>query len=55
MHRMTIAKRVILLVAVPLLALVALGVWTRIELGRIERATRFVASLPRRLGLRLPR
>ena len=41
---MTIAKRLMLLVAVPLVALGALGVYTRIQLSRIEERTRFVAE-----------
>src|SRR4051794_23125718 len=41
---MTIAKRLILLLAVPLLALLAVGVFTRLELARVETGTRFVAE-----------
>ena len=42
---MTIAKRLVLLLAVPLLALVALGVFTRLQLTTIETRSRFVADL----------
>lgn len=41
---MTIAKRLTLLVAVPLLILLALSVFARIELSRIETRTQFVAK-----------
>jgi PAS domain S-box-containing protein len=41
---MTIGKRLIVLVAVPLLALLVLGVLTRIRLSGIEERTRFVAE-----------
>jgi PAS domain S-box-containing protein len=41
---MTIAKRLMLLVAVPFLALGALGVYTRMQLSRIEERTRFAAE-----------
>jgi len=41
---MTIAKRLIILLAVPLLALVGLGVFTRLELAKVEEHTRFVAE-----------
>ena len=41
---MTIAKRLILLVAVPLLALVGLGVFLRIQLAQIEARSRFLAE-----------
>ena len=41
---MTIARRLVLLLAVPILALLAMGVFTRMELGRIETSTRFVAE-----------
>ena len=40
---MTIAKRLIILLAVPLVALLALGIFTRVELSRIEERARFVA------------
>src|ERR1700752_3602254 len=42
---MTIAKRLILLLAVPLLALVGLGVFTRLQLTTIETRSRFVGEL----------
>ena len=42
---MTIAKRLVLLLAVPLLALVSLGVFTRLQLTTIETRSRFVADL----------
>jgi len=42
---MTIAKRLFLLLAVPLLALVGLGVFTRLQLTTIETRSRFVAEL----------
>ncbi len=41
---MTIAKRLIFLLAVPLVALLGLGVFTRIELAKIEARSRFVAE-----------
>ena len=41
---MTIGKRLLLLLAVPLLALVGLGIFTRIELALIESRLRFVAD-----------
>jgi len=41
---MTIAKRLILLLMVPLVALVGLGVFTRLQLARIEADSRFVAD-----------
>ena len=41
---MTIARRLILLVAVPLLVLVGLGIFTRVQLAGIERQSRFVAE-----------
>ncbi len=44
-HRdMTIAKRLIILLTVPLVALVGLGVFTRLQLARIEARSRFVAE-----------
>ena len=42
---MTIAKRLVLLLAVPLLALAGLGVFTRLQLTTIETRSRFVAEL----------
>jgi signal transduction histidine kinase/CheY-like chemotaxis protein/HAMP domain-containing protein len=42
---MTIAKRLILLLTVPLLALTGLGVYTRWQLTTIETRSRFVAEL----------
>src|SRR5215510_6170900 len=41
---MTIAKRLIILLAVPLLTLVGLEVFTLFELSRIETRSRFVAE-----------
>ncbi len=41
---MTIAKRLIVLLAVPILALVGLGVFTRLQLRAIEEHSRFVAE-----------
>src|SRR5262245_57680651 len=41
---MTIAKRLIILLAVPLLALAGLGIFTRLELSRLEARSRFVES-----------
>ena len=41
---MTIAKRLIVLLAVPLLILVGLGILVRIQLARIEERSRFVAE-----------
>src|SRR6185503_2145270 len=42
---MTIAKRLVLLLAVPLLALVGFGVFTRLQLATIETRSRFVADV----------
>ena len=41
---MTIARRIIILLAVPLVALVAFGFFTRLQLSRIEDRSRFVAE-----------
>ena len=41
---MTIARRLVLLLAVPLAALFGLAVFTRVQLSRIETQTRFVAE-----------
>jgi len=41
---MTIAKRLIILLAVPLLALVGLGVFTRIQLSEVETRSLYVAE-----------
>ena len=41
---MTIAKRLILLLTVPLVALGGLGVFTRLQLAEIEARSRFVAE-----------
>jgi len=41
---LTIAKRLLLLLAVPLLALLAFGIFMRIELGRLETGFRFAAE-----------
>ncbi len=40
---MTIAKRLLFLLAVPLVALMALGIFTRFQLSRVETQTRFIA------------
>jgi signal transduction histidine kinase/CheY-like chemotaxis protein/CHASE3 domain sensor protein len=42
---MTIAKRLVLLLAVPIVALLALGVFTRLQLTTIETQSRFVSDL----------
>jgi signal transduction histidine kinase/CheY-like chemotaxis protein len=41
---MTIARRLMLLLAIPLLALVGLGIFTRMQLAELETRTRFVAE-----------
>jgi signal transduction histidine kinase/CheY-like chemotaxis protein/HAMP domain-containing protein len=41
---MTIAKRLIILLAVPLVAILGLGVFTRLELSKVEARTRFVVE-----------
>lgn len=41
---MTIARRLLILMALPLLALVGLGIFTRLQLSKIEARTRFVAE-----------
>ncbi len=41
---MTIAKRLIVLLTVPLIALIGLGVFTRLQLSAIEARSRFVAE-----------
>ena len=41
---MTIGKRLLLLLAVPLIALLGFGVFARIQLSRIEERSRFVSS-----------
>jgi two-component system, sensor histidine kinase and response regulator len=41
---MTIAKRLIILLAVPLVALLGLGVFTRLQLSKVEERSRFVAE-----------
>ncbi len=41
---MTIAKRLMILAAAPLVALLGLGIFTRLQLGKIEERTRFVAE-----------
>ncbi|MBE7498904.1 MAG: response regulator [Verrucomicrobiales bacterium] len=41
---MTIAKRLSVLLAVPLLALLGLGLFTRLQLAQVERSSRFVAE-----------
>src|SRR3954452_10353299 len=42
--RMTIARRLTILLALPLLALLALGFFSRIQLGKVEERSRFVAE-----------
>jgi PAS domain S-box-containing protein len=41
---MTIARRLIILVAVPLLVLIGLGIFNRVQMARIETSSRFVAE-----------
>jgi len=41
---MTIARRLVLLLAVPLVALLGLGVFTRFQLAKVEESSRFVAG-----------
>src|SRR4029078_5919172 len=41
---MTIGKRLIILLAVPLMALVGLGVFSRLQRAKIEARSRFVAE-----------
>ena len=41
---MTIGKRLLLLLAVPLIALLGFGVFARIQLARIEERSRFVSE-----------
>ena len=41
---MTIARRLVILLAVPLVALVGLGVFTRLEVAELEAKSRFVAE-----------
>ena len=41
---MTIAKRLIILLTVPLVALVGLGIFTRLQLSKTEARSRFVAE-----------
>ena len=41
---MTIAKRLIVLLAVPLVALVGIAVFMRIQLARVEERSRFVSE-----------
>src|SRR5580765_4332419 len=41
---MTIGKRLLLLLAVPLIALLGFGIFARIQLSRIEERSRFVAE-----------
>ena len=41
---MTIARRLIVLVAVPLLALIGLGIFIRVQLAEVETLSRFVAE-----------
>ncbi len=42
---MTIAKRLIILLAVPLVALLGLGVFTRLQLSKVEDRSQFVAKI----------
>src|SRR5262245_7162503 len=41
---MTIAKRLVILLTVPLVALLGLGIFTRLQLAEIENRSRFVAE-----------
>jgi CHASE3 domain sensor protein len=41
---MTIARRLIILLAVPLLVLLGLGAFSRIQLAKVEARTRFAAE-----------
>src|SRR5688572_4896528 len=41
---MTIARRLIILLTVPLVALVGLAIFTRLQLGHVEESSRFVAD-----------
>ena len=41
---MTIARRLIILLTVPLLALVGLGVFTRLQMAKVEDRSRFLAE-----------
>src|SRR5215510_11573735 len=41
---MTIGKRLMVLLAVPLVALLAFGIFARIQLSKIEERSRFVAE-----------
>src|SRR5262245_30402883 len=41
---MTIVKRLTVLLAVPILAIVAMGIFTRVQLSKIETRSRFVAE-----------
>lgn len=41
---MTIAKRLMILLALPLVALLGLGVFTRLQLAEVEERSRFVAE-----------
>jgi two-component system sensor histidine kinase/response regulator len=41
---MTIAKRLMLLIAVPLVALISFGVTTRLQLSKIERQSKFISD-----------
>jgi two-component system, sensor histidine kinase and response regulator len=41
---MTIARRLIILLTVPLLALAGLGIYTRLQLGKIEESSRFLSE-----------
>ena len=41
---MTIARRLLILLAVPLMALIGLGIYTRLQLAKIEARSRFVAE-----------
>ena len=42
---MTVAKRLTLLLAVPLVALLGLGIFSRFQLSQIEGTSRFVADI----------
>jgi signal transduction histidine kinase/CheY-like chemotaxis protein/HAMP domain-containing protein len=48
---MTIARRLVLLLAIPLAGLVGLGLFTRAQFARVESAARFTASRTRALSV----
>src|SRR4051812_34938972 len=42
---MTISRRLTILLAIPLLALVAFGVFVEVQIGRVEALSRFVVDM----------